>query len=655
MSEAPVTQLTAWRPWMEWAFPALACVLLGAQMMLSEREISLTGDEATHLDAGMQNLVCRQFLIAPEHPPLVGMVAAAAALGSGLQPDCTPPPAEGLAQARMSVDWLLGQAWQAPLEAARMAVSGAAFALLLLVWGLARSMFGRAAACIAVALVAFEPTVLGFGPLVMTDVAAGATMAGGIAAAWWWLTTRRPLALLSAGVTVGLALLTKHSGDILFPCLVLVVGAEHLRHPVSPLRSVRGDLLGLAGIALVAVATLWTGYGLSGSPSPTGAPAEAGGIIGLVAALGLLPPPYLTGLAGAAHLASGASIAYASGRFYSTPPWFALPLTLGVRLTVPVMVLSALSLAGARTVLRERPLACLLLGGPTLVFLAVMSRALSTPPIRYLLPVYPLLVVVIAGALARWATGGRGRQLAIGGLLLAHAASSLQAFPNYLTFNNGLFGGPLQTGKLLPWNDMGQGYIQAREWLQQNPTDPCWLLTDWFWSPDVYDVPCHAIGPRQPGIIPPHISGTILVSSTLAARDATDDFEIAEPFRNAAPSGEIGDGTLLVYRGDFDMTMASALSVLRQPRAASFTLLDALDEYARAVAVAPTSPYIRMGLCHTAGSVATATGDAGMRQQAIAACQTFIDMAEAAGDPMHHRDAELARPVLARMEAGLEK
>ena len=140
------------------------------QLLLSVRQVSQTADEATHLYSGYRYLKCGDLTVSPEHPPLAKVIAAAPLLPMNFAVNCAPFKGNDLQQAFAGLTWLYSQNWPVALARARMAVSIFAVGLCLLVWITARRMFGLTTAVVASLLLIFEPNVLAYGSLVMTDV-----------------------------------------------------------------------------------------------------------------------------------------------------------------------------------------------------------------------------------------------------------------------------------------------------------------------------------------------------------------------------------------------------------------------------------------------------------------------------------------------------
>ena len=184
-------------------------------------------------------------------------------------------------------------------------------------------------------------------------------------------------------------------------------------------------------------------------------------------------------------------------------------------------------------------------------------------------------------------------------LVLLHAASSLHAFPNYISYANELWGGPASAYKYLPTMDGGQAYPQAKDYLTQHPAEDCWLITGWQWDPAFYGVPCQTFGLYVPHEIPPHLHGTVIVSSSLLTDVRLAEGEISAPFRNATSVARIGGSALLVYQGDFD-TGLDASTGERNLATYAFSLghvSDALEHSRKAVVLAPSSVLAHANLC----------------------------------------------------------
>jgi hypothetical protein len=145
-------------------------------------------------------------------------------------------------------------------------------------------------------------------------------------------------------------------------------------------------------------------------------------------------------------------------------------------------------------------------------------------------------------------------------LLVLHAASSLHAFPNYLSYGNEFWGGPAQTYKHLGGEtDWGQSYWQVKAYTEQHPSEKCWLFTDLLVS-DVYGVPCVPIGVLYPGLAPTQMNGTVLIEAKTLYSIYPVQSEEIEPFKDLRPTDTIGGSAILVFKGTFDTRATASMS-----------------------------------------------------------------------------------------------
>ncbi|MGB8007457.1 MAG: phospholipid carrier-dependent glycosyltransferase [Terriglobales bacterium] len=577
-----------------------------AQLTLISRQLSQTADESTHLYSGYRYLKCGDLTVSPEHPPLAKIVAAAPLLLMNEQVDCAPFQGSDVAQAFASLQWFYSQNWQSELFWARMAVSVFAVGLCLLVWIAARRMFGFSAAVLATLIVAFEPNVLASGALVMTDMAVTTTMFCAVFA--YYLYARKPCTplLLLASLAVGLTLLSKSSGVVLIPILVVLAAVNVLISPDKrPLRNkVFSALLSVGSMLAIGFVVVWMGYGLryaprSGPLLPQGylsaSHSASGRMLLAIEEDHLLPQAYLAGLTFLNELSSGANPVFILGKIYPQPQRFFFAVAFLIRSTFAFLAMIVLSCFGIGLCWNEYKREILFLLIPTAIFAAVCVYSDINSGIRYLLPLFPFLIILVCAGCMELSKHWRWTSYTICCLLILHAASSLYAFPNYLSYANELWGGSTQTYKYLPSIDSGQSYLQVRDYLKQNPTDSCWLLTNWQWNPEVYGVHCKILGYWQTELIPPRLHGTVIVSST-ALTTAFFNQAIAEEFQNIAPQYYIGGSAMLVFKGEFDTRAGAtvsaehlALQAIEQGR-----LSDALQLSEYAIRTSPNNPYAHL-------------------------------------------------------------
>jgi hypothetical protein len=570
--------------------------LMEAAMLLAVRQESQTSDEAYSLLAGYRHLTAGDFSICPAYPPLAKDVGALPFLA--FRPRVPPMTDAEASDFRGGRIFLYANRADRLLFAARAAMTVFPLLLAVIVFLAAWEMFGLGPAFVALALIVFEPNILAHGPLVTNDAALACCLFGGVYSFWRYVVNPSPWRLAACGIAGGLTLAAKHSGIILFPILFLLAWAELLiptwarrgsdapEENPAPSRSRLAVrlLLALIVTAAISVAVLWGFYGFrysakpaSGPPSPAlasslGAVPSRGvaAAITVAARAHLLPEAFLEGLA--FFRATGSRPTYLLGKLYAHGVWFYFPTAFVIKSTLGFLLLLALVPLARLLRTREGRRETLWMLIPATIFLAASMTSNLNIGLRHILPIYPFLSVLAAAGAWRLARKRRAWGIIVGGLVLIHAASSLRAFPNYLSYSNELWGGPSKTYRVLTDSnvDWGQGLPALKRYLQTHAATPCWLAYFGTVDPAHYDLPCTlltttsaVIWERPLGEIPPVIQGTVLVSATEMSGQTWGPGELNPygQFRTRRPVACLA-GSILVYQGSFQVPLASALSRL---------------------------------------------------------------------------------------------
>jgi 4-amino-4-deoxy-L-arabinose transferase-like glycosyltransferase len=451
-----IRAVLAAQPRAEWLIPLACCLILLTQMLFSVRQMSQHADEATHLYAGYRVLKCGDYTFGREHPPLAKMLVALPLMASNSPVDCVRGTA-GFDDDDKAIKWLYSQPnwWQLLMEA-RIVSSLSAVALCLGVWIAARRMFGLAVAVVSTAALAFEPNILGHGALLLNNILLTALFLFTVFGFYLWSRQRTVPLLLGTGLLTGLTLLTKHSAVPLVPMLILLAVIEpwvEKSDREEAARRVLGNLGTVVAIGVIAAATIWVCYGMRyaggtrATEEPTAAMESAEvHFLKAVEAAHLLPRDYLEGLVEVRGLVDTTGDgSYFLGRPYSQAPWYWSPLTMTVKFTLALLALLALLAMGAVGLIafgRERKQELLFVLLPTVLYLAASMWVRRTcVGIWHLFPMLPFLMIAAAAGCVclarryRWAGG------VLVCLLVLHAASSLRAYPNYLSYANEAWGG----------------------------------------------------------------------------------------------------------------------------------------------------------------------------------------------------------------------
>jgi 4-amino-4-deoxy-L-arabinose transferase-like glycosyltransferase len=643
--KAPTTVAIA-RKWV-WAVFALL-VIQAVQVALVVHRESLTFDEDNHIFAGYMMHKTADYGLNPEHPPLVKLFATLPLLGQ----DLWTPPLQG--RDFKTEAYLDGRDFLAHNDGGsqrlvfrmRLTAGLLALALSLIVFLAGQEWFGTGAGLIALLLLVFDPDILANSALVTTDIGVSLFFLVGVYAFYRYVKQPTLLRLLLAGIAAGLLLATKHSGILLAPMLLLLIGWELLCAPKEARRKLALRLTGaFAAIVVIGVVVLWTFYGFRYTSRPAGlslstslehyaAPLShfnASAVL-TIARLHLLPESYLMGLVDVKRMAEFYPT-FIFGEVYPHGQWWYFPILILIKTTLGLLALVTLAFFAIFTgrLRKRRELAFVLV--PCLVYLG--SAVLSGMNIgaRHILPLYVFATILAAAGIVALSSINRRWFWVGAALLAAHVASSLAAFPNFIPYANEAWGGQRNVHNLLSDAnvDWGQQLLQVKQWQDNHPDEECWFA--YFARPEVhpatYGIRCHALPTIDTfwlggaDIVPPRIQGTVLLSAGDLSGCEWPSSSM-NPYRNfqSLQHAEMIDYGVLVYRGDFPMHQAAALSRAQHANQllAAGKPDQALPLAREAVAIDPTEILSQTAL----GDIASALGQ---KDEARQAYQAAIDSA----------------------------
>jgi 4-amino-4-deoxy-L-arabinose transferase-like glycosyltransferase len=445
------------------------------QVYLSARQKSPILHENLYVYAGYHYLTAGAYRVNFDSPPLLKQLAALPLLALDATPP-EPPPAGRMAPAMHRFFYQNRIPLADLLVAVRAPFLGLGIMLCLAVYCWARRLYGPAGGVLALWLCAFNPALIGEAGFANHDLGLASLSVVALYAAWRLCTRPRPGAALAAGLALGLALVTKFSALLLVPA-IMMLGLGAGRSWPADHRGIHGLGRRAAWIGIVlAIAALvvWADYGFAVGEIRIDAYRQAITRVapaGLIARLAATLPAtatlpgslYLEGaLLQMLHGAVG-HINYLFGEVSYEGWWYYYLVTVLYRTPLPLFGLVALRVVigrpgGDEPARRGAETWLLAYAALTLVLFSASRTQLGQ---RYILVIYPLLFVWLGGlAGAVGAAGARvrgvGRAL-IAGCLIASAAVSLRAFPDYLMYFNALAGGP-EAGptKIIEGVDLGQ-------------------------------------------------------------------------------------------------------------------------------------------------------------------------------------------------------
>jgi hypothetical protein len=604
-------------------------IVLALELTLTIRRETQTWDEACHIFAGYRYWTRGDFAMNPEHPPLVKLVAAAPLLTLRLKGPERQDMFSKVEDFLSATQFVYSNNAEQILFRARMAASLFCIGLALLVFAMAREMFGKMAALIALTLCVFEPNILAHGWEVTTDTAMSCFLLATVYAFYRYVKQPSTRRLLILGLAAGLALASKHSAILVFPILLVVAVAElwlRKRYTAAQIASSAGGVRifrSLIAAGAIAIAVLWASYGFRLHPERgvNAGPSiiqYAGRLdhqfqkvlIVEAARWHLLPEPYLYGLADVGFTADF-SHSYIFGKVYPHGVWFYFPAAFLIKSTLSLLLLLllvpfAIAFRGARY---RRELAFLII--PAAIYFLVAVISTLNIGIRHILPVYPFLIILAGWGATELIRAKRKLAYAVALVLAFGMFSSLRAFPVYLAYANELWGGPANTYKYLSDSnaDWGQQLKSVKRYLDGRHVKNCWFayFADVVADPKYYGIPCKPLTTiastwlRQSMDVPPSIDGPVLISAGVLSgyEFGPNELNPYDQFTRLRPTAIIEHG-VFVFDGHFDIPLASALNHITLSRLEEQAghMDRALSEAQTAVQLAPNSlqTQARLGL-----------------------------------------------------------
>jgi len=491
------------------AVVAVLLALLCAQMLYAAYTMSATDDEPYCIVSGLAALRTGDYRFNVDHPPLMNMALGAAAHLAGAAP--LPRNQDWQQGLRMKYSYFyLWTGLNAPkavnlVTAARFPVIALSLGLALLVFLWTRQLYGWKAALLPLALYCFEPNLIAHSSVATLDLGLTAAFCFTLYAFWRYARTGRFRYLALTGLALGAAAVIKLPGLLLLLVLpvLLYVGRKEERPvtagsvavPEPP--AAAGMAAGVAGLATplalilsFALVFMWAVYRFSFAPVST-APG----------ALRIPLGQYWQNISFQLSHEQGGHVAYLLGMISSTGWWYYYPLAFLVKTSLPLLLLLGFALSRGRLDRDE-----LFLGIPAALFFAAAVMQNLDLGIRYLLPIYPLLIILVGRILTRdwpahWQAWPRRAALALA--LWAVAEAVIHA-PQYLAYFNQLAGGPARGGRVLVDSnlDWGQDLRQLAAWQRRHP-EASPLHFAYFGPADVarYGVRCERLpdlGPKDP-------------------------------------------------------------------------------------------------------------------------------------------------------------
>jgi hypothetical protein len=577
---------------------------LTVQATFSMRQKSITVDELMYVAAGYYHLRTGDFQFNMTNPPLMKVASALPLLF--INPDL---PDEDIDPS----DWNLIEQWKYArsflydnrvdadtiLFLTRLTIIAVSIVLGLYIFFWGRELYGVLAGLFALFLFSFSPNILAHSRLATQDI--GLTAFILIASYYFWRYSKHGAwsRLLLCGLFFGLAVITKTTAFILLPIFAiygLIVlfqypdrftnGKLPLINRIDPSRIRLRQLATLSEsllvIGLLGYVVINLGYGFQGTFTPLSTeylekfygkfPNYAGQLRALDPLLKAvpvpLPWPFVRSLAFQFSLVGGSAGVYFGGNLYPEGLWYLMPASFLIKTPLPTLIL--LILAATYLVIRRAKLDAewLMLLTIAIILMIFVVFSSTIVGLRYILPVYPFLFLLISSLLSSRYRLPRAVVGLVAVLSFLYVLGTVRIYPDYLAYFNELIGGPKNGYNYLVDSslDWGQDLKKLKEYMDEQEVDNIKLA--YFGSADAnyyginYEyLPSVGLTPTDPGqswwyeIDPENNTylepqdGTYAVSATILASPGWMNPLFAESYawlKNYEPVDQVGR-SILIY------------------------------------------------------------------------------------------------------------
>jgi hypothetical protein len=509
-------------------------LILAAQSVAFIIANSQTNDEVAHISGGYSYLLTGDFRLNPEHPPLIKEICALPLLFFKLQ-------------FPWGQDWDKNNQWslgtrfvheqrelikeqtgrEGPAVSnnvilfwTRLPVLILSLILGVLVYRMAREMFGIRAGLLALTLYVLDPNIVAHSNLVTTDLGITLFIFLAVYLFWRYLKQPTPLGILWLGLAIGAALASKYSAVWLFPILAilaLIVVFGKMPLPEKPwtraAKLADKSAKRLASITIVLVLALVVAFLV---------------VTACYFVKGL--PVFFEGVRTAwAHVEKGHD-AFLMGEFSQHGWRYYFMVAFALKTPIGTLILLALALCAAIFRLRGKTGDTLRSDGiflavpivAILVFTAAMTINIG---LRHLLPLYPFLFCFM-GQIAEWRSATNIRRRILSSVLVLclawNVAESAMIFPYYLSYFNQFAGGPDNGFRYVTDSnaDWGQSAKALKKYVDQHNLNAIYLAfagnsDPWYYGVRYQYVPGAGnwLQPQKRGFVVPEGNRDILAIS----------------------------------------------------------------------------------------------------------------------------------------------
>lgn len=450
----------ATRSWARAHLAELACAALLTAMSLQMFAVishkSITVDEIVMIPSAYYHLAAGNFQLVNEHPPLAKIIAGVPILF--VQPNevkaeqIVGEPGSNLEK------WSYAERfWENNPDIfeslsywPRVPSIILTVLLGLLLFKVARELFGPMAAVLAVALFSLEPTVLAHGRVVQTDIPA---TLGYLLLFFTMYRYTKSLSLKSAawiGAGAGVALLAKFSMLLAGPVVAVFFGWMFWR--AMKKGSDRRTILIHVGLCtIVAILVINAGYLFQhraiAAPDAQwiqeSFPRIGGTVTSLTSLIShIVPADFILGILRQVRHNSEGHPAGFLGMYSRFGWWYYFPVAFALKTTLPFLLLAIASLAWATyRWVKDREARFIWMLAPLLIYTAYVFGSRIDIGVRYYLPAYPFLFILSGALLAHALRSLKIRRLRMFAAIAFFAwigVEAVRAYPNHISYMNQL-------------------------------------------------------------------------------------------------------------------------------------------------------------------------------------------------------------------------
>ena len=425
----------------------------------SQTQKSVTVDEFSHFPSGIYNLLTTDWSMDCESPPLIKCYTAITGI-------ITKPSINLVEIHKLKTSaWGLGyefmysntKQYQNIFQYGRCAVILLGCLLGWLIYRFGTDLYGKAGGLFALFLYVFNPNIIAHSRLTTIDIGASCFIFLSIYCFWRYLKKRDTASVFLAGVSLGLAQLSKFTALLLYPIFFVIIvfifleGFIFKKHRSHYNRAIiLKDICNYLIIILISLVVINAGYFFSGSFKPIGDYHLSSNLLRFISTWLWhsfpvpLPYDYLTGFDHQLALSEGGVYtAYLMGEHSMTGWWYYYLIAFIIK--NPSALLAILMLA----VIFWKRFSCteleddLCIWVPMIMYLVYFSFFTHIPiGVRYILPVFPLVFLAAGRLVTNFVLNKKKWKLVVTALAFAYMIPAVFVFPNYLSYFNIIAGGP---------------------------------------------------------------------------------------------------------------------------------------------------------------------------------------------------------------------